>query len=220
MADRPVFPAMRRMLAAAVMFGQPFGLAGSSSTTAPVSPSVMATSMCVTNLDGQGALELLVLWRGSPAWYWRDRGKGGGGSSMSGGMRGPDAAEVRTEWITQGGVNLHLRFEPASRRLWILDQEVPLNDANVVLVDGVDDAGGPRVVGSVRIEPAFDSATDLPPGMPTGPPGTRAQGVPPQTFIRRSPELVEFLRCDVKAPNLSGYEQQALDTWCAWATQP
>ena len=213
------------MLAAMVMFAQPFdpGLGGSSSTTGPVSPSVMATSMCVMNGEGQGTLELLVLWRGSPAWFWRDRDKGSsGGSSGGGGMRGSGAAEVRTQWISQGAVNLNLRFEPASRRLWILDQEIPLHDANVVLVDGVDEPGGPRVVGTVRIDPAFDSATDLPPGMPTGPPGPRprAQGVPTQTFIRRSPELVEFLQCGVPAPGVRPAEQQALDMWCAWSTQP
>ena len=66
---------MRRTLAAAMMFAQ-FG-AGSTSTSGPVSPSVMATVMCVTTERGVGTLELLVLWRGGPGWYWRDREKGG-----------------------------------------------------------------------------------------------------------------------------------------------
>lgn len=214
---------MRHALVAAVMLAQPFPGGGSSSTSAPVSPSVMATMMTVGGEPGKGELDLLVLWRGSPGWFWRADGRGGQGSSSGGGgMLGRSGSEVRTEWLSHGGVNLNLRFEPASRRLWILDQPVTLDDANVVLVDGVDEPTGPRVVATVRIAPAYDAATDQPPGMLSArPPGAPPlQGVPPQTFIRRSPELVAFLRCDVKAPDRSAMEQQALDMWCAWATQP
>ena len=214
---------MRHVLAAAVMLAQPFPRGGSSSMSAPVSPSVMATVMAVEAERGKGELELLVLWRGSPGWFWRADGRGGGGSSSGGGgVLSPSRGEVRTEWLSQGGVNLNLRFEPVSRRLWILDQPVTLNDANVVLVDSVDAPAGPRVVATVRIDPTYDAATDQPPGMlaarPRGAPPL--QGVPPQTFIRRSPELVAFLQCDVKMPDRNPMEQKALDMWCAWATQP
>lgn len=210
---------MRRMLAAAAMFSQ-LG-AGSSGNTGPVSPSVLATDMCVTTERGVGALELLILWRGSPGWYWRDREKGSaGGSSSGGGMSGTDGSQMRTQWISQGGVQLSVRFDPASRRLWILDREIALNDANVVLVDGVDEPAGPRVVGAIRIEPSFDSSTDLPPRMPSPPPGYKPDSVPTQTFIRRSPELIAFLRCDLPATNVSAYEQQALENFCSWVTEP
>jgi hypothetical protein len=211
---------MRNRLGAAVMFTQ-FG-AGSSSGTGPVSPTVLATSMCVMSEPGVGSLELLVLWRGRAGWYWRNRGQGGGVSSGGGGgMEAPGGREVRTEWISQGGVQLSLKFEPDSRTLWLLDQEVALGHDNVVLVDGVDDADGPRVVGTRRIEPAFDTAIDLPPGMAAGPPGVRLPAaVPAQTFIRRSPELVAFLQCDLRVPEASQYEQQAIKLWCAWVTEP
>jgi hypothetical protein len=209
---------MRRALAAAVMLTQ-LG-AGSSSTSGPVSPSVIATAMCVTTERGVGTLELLVLWRGSPGWFWRDQGKGGSGSSSSGGgIGGPGAPMMRTEWISQGGVTLNLRFDPTSGRLWILDQEIPLNGANVVLVDGVDEPGGPRVAGTVHIEPSFDSLTDMPPRMSL-PAGYRPDSVPAQTFILRSPELVSFLRCDLPAPNVTPYQTQALDNFCSWVAQP
>lgn len=213
---------MRHVLVAAVMMAQPFPAGGSSSTSAPVSPSVMATVMTVEAERGRGELELLVLWRGSPGWFWRADGRGGGGSSSGGGTIGASGVQVRTEWLSHGGVSLNLRFEPASRRLWILDQPVTLNDANVVLIDGVDEPTGPRVVGTVRIEPTYDAATDQPPGLAAArPPGAPPlQGVPPQTFIRRSPELVAFLRCGVKVPDRSAMEQRALDMWCAWVTQP
>ena len=214
---------MRHVLAAAVMLAQPFPRGGSSSTSVPVSPSVMATVMTVEAEQGKGELELLVLWRGSPGWFWRADGRGGGGSSSGGGgVLSPGGGQTRTEWLSHGGVNLNLRFEPVSRQLWILDQPVTLNDANVVLVDGVDEPTGPRVVATVRIAPGYDAATDQPPALlAVRPPGAPPpQRVLPQTFIRRSPELVAFLQCDVKAPGRSEMEQKALDMWCAWVTEP
>src|SRR5262245_60951053 len=113
---------MRRMLSAAAMVAQ-LG-AGSGGGTGPVSPSVLATTMYVMTEPGRGELELMVLWRGAPGWFMRGGGQTSGGSSGGGG--GTDGAgreAVRTQWISQGGVTLNLRFEPKSRRLWILDQD-------------------------------------------------------------------------------------------------
>ena len=43
---------MRHILAAALMAAQPFPGGGSTGGTAPVSPSVLATSMCVVDASG------------------------------------------------------------------------------------------------------------------------------------------------------------------------
>ena len=208
---------MRRLMSAAVMVAQLGG--GSNSGTGPVSPAVLATTMTVMNAPGIGTLDLLVLWRGTPGWFMRTGGQGGGGSSSSGGDV-ENGLQVRVEWISQGGVRLNLRFEPKSRRLWILDKEIVLDDANVVLVDGVDETAGPRVVATLHIDPGFDTAVDLPPRMPGGPRGALPGAVPAQTFIRRAPELVSFLQCDARAPNASAYEQKIFDMWCSWVTEP
>lgn len=216
MADVQFF---RTMLAAAVVLAQP--LAGSSGGTGPVSPSVLATDMCVVDAAGNGTLELLILWRGTPGWFRKNAG-GASGGGQGGTMGGGPSPIIRSGWISQGGVNLSVRFDPAARKVWIQDSEIALNDANVVLVDGVDSPAGPQVVGTLRIDPAYPTAVGLPPGVPGGAvgPRSRPQVVPVQTFIRRSPELVEFLQCDVRLPDASAYEQQAFDTWCAWVTQP
>src|SRR5262245_15430143 len=127
---------MRRILAAAVMFAQPFGLGGSTGGTGPVSPSVLATQMCMVDAAGNGTLQLLVLWRGRPGWF----SKSGGGASGSGGggaMPGGPGPMIRSEWISQGGVSLSVRFDSVGRKAWIQDREIALDDANVVLVDGV-----------------------------------------------------------------------------------
>ena len=66
---------------------------------------------------------------------------------------------IRSEWISQGGITLTVRFDPGGRRVWIQDKEIALEDANVVLVDGVDSPAGPQVVRTLRIDPAHDTPT-------------------------------------------------------------
>lgn len=198
---------------------------GSTASSLPVSPSVMATVMSRVAPDGTGELELLVLWRGRPGWMksgggdssWAS-GSGGGGS-----MGGNAMPATRAAWLTQGGVRLEVRFEPQSRKLWIQDREVALNDDNAVLVDDVDSANGPHVIRTLRIDPAFEVPSVVVPPTAGYARGMRAQVMMPprvQEFIRRSPELVEFLRCDVVPSGLSAYEQQVFEMWCSAVKQP
>ena len=130
---------------------------------------------------------------------------------------------VRTEWVSQGGVNLQVRFEPQSGKLWIQDREVALEGNNAVLVDDVDGLNGPQVVSTLRIDPAFVATAEaLPPVYPVRPgrPQTRMMAPLAQEFIRRSPELVAFLRCDVTLSGLKPYEQEVFKMWCAAVKQP
>jgi hypothetical protein len=216
---------IKETLIAAVMLSQVPPGDGGTSSSLPVSPSVMATVMTRVAQDGKGELELLVLWRGRPGWMrsgggdssWAS-GSGGGGSMGGGAM-----PATRSAWLTQGGVRLEVRFEPQSRKLWIQDRDVALNDDNAVLVDEVDSPNGPRVARTLRIDSAFEATrVAVPPGTASRGPGAQARMMPPpvQEFIRRSPELVEFLRCDVVPPGLSAYEQQVFEMWCSAAKQP
>ena len=128
---------------------------------------------------------------------------------------------ILSDWISQGGVNLTVRFDPAARKVWIQDKEIALDDANVVLVDGVDSPAGPQVVRTLRIDPEYETTMAPMPSAPTGRgPQMRAQPVPVQTFIRRSPELIEFLQCDAPVAASVAYEQQMFDLLCAWVKQP
>ena len=211
------------------MFSQvPVG-SGSTSGNPPVSPSVMATYMCRLYPDGRGELELLLLWRGTPGWFMRNSGGGSNGGSSagwsaSGGSSGAGGGPVtRTEWITQGGLSLQIRFEPQSRKLWIQEREVAINEDNVVLIDDVDSPAGPQIARTIRIDPSFQSVSEpLPPGYPVRPGGSPNRVRPPrvQEFLRRSPELVEFLRCDVAPAGLRPYEQQVFEMLCAAVKQP
>ena len=191
---------MRQMLAAALMVAQPFPGGGSNSGTAPVSPSVMATEMGSVDAAGRGTLQLLILWRGTPA------GSCNGGGGFEQWRRRIDGRRVRarsiSHWISQGGVNLTVRFDPAARKVWIQDAEIALDDANVVLVDGVDSPAGPQVVRTLRIDPEYETTMEPPPYGSPAAAADAAAARPAQTFIRRSPELIEFLQCDAPVPGL------------------
>ena len=206
---------MRHLFAAALMAAQPFPGGGSNSGTVPVSPSVMATELGSVDAAGRGTLQLLILWRGASGWFMR--GGGAGSSSGGGGSMAPGSSMIYNHWISQGGVNLTVRFDPASRKVWIQDKEIALDDANVVLVDGVDSPAGPQVVRTLRIDPEYETTMAPAPYIaPMGRgPQMRPQPVPVQTFIRRSPELVEFLQCDAPTAGLQPSER-AFDMWCAW----
>ena len=208
---------MRHVLAAALMVAQPFPGGGSNSGTAPVSPSVMATELDSVDASGRGTLQLLILWRGTPGWFMRG---GGGSSSGGGGSMGPGSGMMHQPVDFTGRRQPDLRFDPAARKMWIQDAEIALDDANVVLVDAVDSPAGPQVVRTLRIDPEYETTLEPPPyAIPGRGSQMRPRPVPVQTFIRRSPELIEFLQCDAPLPGLKAYEQQMFDSMCAFVRQ-
>jgi hypothetical protein len=120
---------------------------------------------------------LAVIWRGRPGWFLENKGSYG----ASGG--GNDASFGQT--IKYGGVHLDYRFVRTTRTLMILDRApLNLNDANVVLVDQVDDPEKAIVVARLAI-----------PSTLAGP------GALVQPF-GRSAEILAFLRCHVEVPQV------------------
>ena len=89
---------------------------------------------------------------------------------------------------------MYTAFDEQRRSCEIESQTVPLGNHNVVLVDDVDSEKGPRVVKTLRVDPAL-------------PDGNRIDAA-----IARSPELVSFLRCDLKLPDLR--QQSMIDVLC------
>lgn len=115
------------------------------------------------------------------------------GRAGIGGKRGPI---VHT--LYEGGLWLTLHFDPESRTATIQDRTVALHDDNVILVDDVDSAGGPIVSGTRRIDPEL-SGTPPPKQLPI--------------LLQRSPELIDFLRCDARVPDPKA--RPMLDVVCA-----
>jgi hypothetical protein len=152
-----------------------------------LSPAVVGAWFTHFDAPGSNTLDLLVLWRGSPGWFLRGESRGGSGGGGGTGRR--------TVSVRYGGLLLHALFDGPARLAEIDGRSVPLNDHNVVLVDDVDSASGLKVVKTLRVDPALPDP------------------VRTEIVIRRSSELVAYLRCDVK---LSDARQQSMmDSICA-----
>jgi len=142
--------------------------------TIPVSPSVTAT---VVRSDE--TLTLLILWRGSPGWMSHIDGhrKECGSVGQAGG--------VFSASFEYGATAFGLSYD-ATRHLVMFQGAQPLPvpaGTNVLLVDGVDTSSGPRLAGTLILEPG-NANLDISRGS-LGP------------LFSRSTEIVGFLRCGV-----------------------
>ena len=96
-------------------------------------------------------------------------------------------------------VSLHRDQEPdpQARQVRLGTEVLDLGESNVVLIDNVDTAPGPRIVGTARIQQAM---------VP--------QFVDPLVaLISRSPELLEFAQCGMPMPDPK--MQQWMEMRCA-----
>src|SRR6185503_5800483 len=172
--SRPAAIALAAMLAPL----QPAGPPASGGGTQIASPSVVATTF--SRLDATGAaLELLVLWRGAPGWFLGTDGSRTVTREEAIGGRHDGDRRVLVHLASFGAHVLQLRFDRAARLVNLQGIDVSLGDANVVLVDRVDNPSGPVISGTERVEWKVER---LP--------------VPLRPLLRSSPKLHEFLRCD------------------------
>jgi hypothetical protein len=164
-----------------------------------VSPSVVATAIIQYSSTNQAHLELLVLWRGPAGWMTR-----GGRTIRSQGTNPPDDAPILID-VSYGDVVMKLTFRSISRQLTVNGQEVVLGSANnVVLVDRVDRA--PQVIDTLHIDP--DAV------LPSSRPTSIAPVAISLEFIRRSPRLVEYTRCDAPFADRNGAIQASMKANC------
>ena len=161
------------------------GGGGGTSTSRVVSPTVVASWASHEHYADGSVITLLVLWRGTPGWFAK-RGRGGG--SGGGGAGSGASGSYAYQYMTQGGLTFMMEFDYDKRIVKILNQEISLKETNVVLVDFVDSPNGPTIVGYRWIEPA-------PPPPPVVP---GAVLDPIAGVISRTPELFEYLQCDLK----------------------
>jgi hypothetical protein len=157
---------------------------GGSSGSGALSPSVAASWEAHFDVpagrrvadpsSGPMILDLLVLWRGAP-------GFGDANIMISGG--GSDSVH-RLQWR---GHSLELRFDRVMGTVSVQQHVIPLAGANVVLLDDVENVGGPLVAGTVHVDPRLSGFGHTQGGAP----------LPPMSqIIRRSAKLFEYLRCD------------------------
>lgn len=156
---------------------------GGMSTSRVASPTVLASwTSQWSNADGT-TVTLLVLWRGSsPGWFAKGA-QGGSSRSSGGGSSGPDGTYRAYQTFTAGGQTFELELDLGRKVVRILNQEISLQTANVILVDDADSPGGARIVGSRWVDPA-------PEGQSAGPDAIA-------DVVKRTPALFEYLQCDL-----------------------
>jgi len=136
--------------------------------TRPLSASVQGTF-----ISERRQIEMLILWRGAPGWFFTPEHSQGGG-----------AGTVVSGTLEYGSIRLDYSYDRSRRVLQIGNRDVPLKAGeNLVLVDGIERAGG-TVVKTLAMNFSFDS-----------PNPTLASIVGP------SAEVVAFLRCDIAGPD-------------------
>lgn len=152
--------------------------AQTSSSSRPLTATVLSTYVA-----HNGALALLVLWRGSPGWF-----SGGSGNSSSGGGSSPAGREVGSFTLTYGGRTFSIDLDYTARVAQVLDQEISLAETNILLVDNVDAPSGGRIVGRHWVDPKLPEVGASGPTLDTD---------PAVVAIRRAPEAGAFLQCEV-----------------------
>ena len=105
----------------------------------------------------------------------------GNGNSAGGGTHGGFGYWYSYRWATYGNITLTVEYDSARNTAKIRGREISLRDTNVVLMDGVDTAN-PTLIGSRWIDPQ---------PFRTGDPVSNAR------LMKSSPELLDFLRCDL-----------------------
>jgi hypothetical protein len=169
------------LIAPAQMAGQ----AQRESGQGAVSSSVIGWWMTHPENAGTSALDLLILWRGTPGWLFRAGGMGGNSSGRQG-----FGSNTGTHTVWAGDRALTWTLDLTAKTITILDQSFSLAGVNVVLVDDADSPQGSRIVRALQIDPRY-------PGEP----------LHFELAVRRAPELLEFLQCDAQ---LGDPSQQAL----------
>ena len=160
---------MRPILAAFVL------LVSVRSTSQPISPTTAAMYHSQYTDDGE-VLDLLVLLRGAPGWFDPAIASGVVGSATSG-----------TTAATFGGKTFSIDLNLTSRTAHLLDLDISLKDANLVLFDDADTVA-PELVEARWVDP--DLGKDV--------------VDPIATLIRRSPGVYDFLRCEIQLPDDPG----------------
>jgi hypothetical protein len=160
-----------------------FGRGGGGMSTSRVSsPTVVASWVSHENSADGSATTLLVLWRGTPGWFTKGGGRGSSGSGGSG-----QSGSSAYHYLSEGGLTFTLEFDYDRKIVKLLNQEIPLDETNVVLVDFVDSPNGPTIVGYRWVDPV---------------PAAQSSPVDPVVaVIKRTPELFEYLRCDLSLPD-------------------
>jgi hypothetical protein len=152
-----------------------------SSGTRIVSPAVVATTIATNARQGNGELELLVLWRAEPGWFMEHGATGTSQRTSGRTLASSSGGAIVTIDVGYGGTELILQYDEELREATVGGIDVPLRPGdNVILVDLVGSPRIPRILGTRMID--------------------RTLRDHPARFenLALTPELVEFLDCEAR----------------------
>ena len=151
------------------------GVFASSNSSRITSPTVVSSYL----VDDADEITLLVLWRGSPGWFFRGTpgsGSGSGGWAGSGGRGQSVYAEF-------GGLTFNMEFDFVANTAKVQGHDISLKETNVMLFDNVDSSTGPLLVAERHLDLRLTE-----------------QGDPVQIAMRRHQELFDYLQCETPLP--------------------
>lgn len=145
----------------------PFGPGPAATRAVSSGPS---STVLATLVSRDGRLIVLVLWRGSPGWSAR-----GGPASSRGGSGG---SQTWAQLTRAGDVTLGLDIGHTTGLARLLNQQVPVRDRSVFLIDRADTQA--PIMRMVRVDPMVPDTPDA-----------------TSVVLKREPALIEFLQCDL-----------------------
>jgi len=141
-------------------------------------------------------MDLLILWRGRPGWFYRNGSAGVGSSGFSRDSGGWTRGRV-SQHRDYGNVTIGFDADFDAETVKIDDAVLAIDRFNTIVVDAVDEPQSRQITSRRR------TASRLP-----------LIGEPNLELARRSPELLADLRCDVTMPALPPMPQPPVITVC------
>jgi len=160
-----------------------------------VSPSVVAT-FCGHAAGGDEMMDLLILWRGAPGWFYKKGNAGVGSGGFLQDFGGWTKGRV-SQHASYGDVEIAFEADFDAASVKIDEVVLPIDRFNTVVVDAVDEPAARHIASRRRTEPRL--------------PLTRE---PNLELARRSADLVNDLRCDVPMPPPPPIPQASVITVC------
>ena len=143
-----------------------------------VSASVMVTFV-TRRVSDTHALEVLVLWRGTPGW---SQPTGSSGSSSSGGSSGGSWSER----YSRGSFSFEISGDARTRTANILGRTLDLTKGNAILVEGADSPNGPQIARTLVVDTPLPNGANLNEIL---------------KVLGQVKELREYLRCGIPLPD-------------------
>jgi hypothetical protein len=107
-----------------------------------------------TLIGSQKELQVMLLWRGQPGWYY-----GSARQNIALPMAGAgDTVPVQAE-ITRGATTVRFAIYGTERVMLFDTTEILLDSANAILADLDVSPGAATVIAAIRLDPTFGGAT-------------------------------------------------------------